>query len=360
MITAALTMALLIATVAPANARPPEVKTIAEGLEGPLGLAVKRDGTVYVAEAFGGRLTEIRKGAAPHAVYTATQDEESLPGGIAVDRKGRLVFTRNIGEAEMPAPPNDTDLARLRPDGTARSIASLSDYEIENNPDQDNFYGFRKLDEECLDLLPEEPSQPYPGIIESNPYAVAIHDGKYLVADAAGNSILKVSPSGRIRTVAVLPPIPVRITEEIVANEELGLPECTVGKTYYAEPVPTDVEVGPDGRYYVSSLPGFPEAPGSGSVFRINPWNGKVRRIATGFSGAVDLAVTKEGKIYVAEIFGNRISVVKHGRPRTLVELPSPAAVEVGRHGKLYATAGAFAAPPETGSVVVISTSKHR
>jgi sugar lactone lactonase YvrE len=366
MITAALALALMIGTMAPANARPPDVKTIAEGLVGPLGLAVDRDGTVYVAEAFAGELTKIRKGAAPRTIYTAPPGEETLPGGIAVDRKGRVVFTRSIGASEPeppapPTPPTDTDLAKLRRDGTARSIASLLEHETENNPDQDNLYGFRGgLDEECLAELPEQflRPQPYFGIVESNPFAVAVYHGGYLVADAAGNSILKVSRSGRIRTVAVLPPIRVQITAEIA--EGAGLPECTVGEKFHAEPVPTDVEVGPDGYLYVTSLPGTPEAPGSGSVFRINPWNGKVRSIAKGFSGAVDLAVTKDGKIYVAELFANRISVVKHGRPRTFVELPSPGAVEIGRRGELYATAGVFAEPPETGSVVVISTSKHR
>ena len=52
-------------------------------------------------------------------------------------------------------------------------------------------------------------------------------------------------------------------------------------------------EIGPDGNYYVSSLPGFPESPGAGSVFRIDRSSGSVTQIATGFTGATDLAVAE-------------------------------------------------------------------
>jgi hypothetical protein len=68
-----------------------------------------------------------------------------------------------------------------------------------------------------------------------------------------------------------------------------------VGATFTGEPVPTDVERGPDGSLYVSSLPGFPEAPGTGAVFRVDPRTGDVEKLYDGFSGAVDLAVDADG-----------------------------------------------------------------
>ena len=75
--------------------------------------------------------------------------------------------------------------------------------------------------------MPDLPQpQPYNGVIDSNPYAVANgHHGGYYVADAAGNDILKVKRwrwHSRIRTVAVLPPIPQEVTAEVAA--EFGLP----------------------------------------------------------------------------------------------------------------------------------------
>lgn len=79
-----------------------------------------------------------------------------------------------------------------------------------------------------------------------------------------------------------------------------------------------------------------------------------------GFSGAVDLAVDRHGRIYVAELFGDRISVITHHRTRTFAEVNSPGAVELGRHGRLYASTNVFdGEQPGNGSVVVI-TPRHR
>lgn len=136
------------------------------------------------------------------------------------------------------------------------------------------------------------------------------------------------------------------------AASQLGLPLCTVGRVYTSEPVPTDVEVGPDGFWYVSSLPGIPELPGTGSVFRVNPDTGAVNLVARGFSGAVDLAVADDGTIYVAEINGNRISSIRDGVVAPVVDVFSPGAVEIGSDGTIYATVGVFG---PSGSVVIVT-----
>ncbi len=47
---------------------------------------------------------------------------------------------------------------------------------------------------------------------------VAIVPGGYAVADAAGNSVLRVGKNGRVSTVAVLPPVEQLITAETVAQ----------------------------------------------------------------------------------------------------------------------------------------------
>jgi sugar lactone lactonase YvrE len=231
-----------------------------------------------------------------------------------------------------------------------RQLASLLAYEAAENPDATNLYGPVDLDPACAAeveaLLGGQVT--YPGQVDSNPYAVAFDRGGYVVADAGGNDIVRVDANGRVSTVAVLPPIDTTLGPEVV--EEFGAPECVVGATYRAEPVPTDVEVGPDGSYYVSSLPGFPEAPGTGSVFRVTR-SGSVDLVATGFSGAVDLAVTDDGTIYVAELFGGQISQIVDGDASVLVEVTEPAAVEVAPNGTLYATTDAFG----NGRVVIVT-----
>ena len=165
------------------------------------------------------------------------------------------------------------------------------------------------LSPECAaQLPPDEGLLPYTGIKDSHPYAVTPTFFGWYIADAAVNDILFVSWFGQVRTVAVLPAqAPVLVTAEAAASGEQPLPPCVVGSTFIAEPVPTDVEIGPGGNLYVSTLPGGPEDPSlgaRGSVYKVSPWRGKVSQIATGFAGAANLAVSPWGQIYVSGATG--------------------------------------------------------
>ena len=126
-----------------------------------------------------------------------------------------------------------------------------------------------------------------------------------------------------------------------------------VGATYQSNPVPTDVEIGPDGDYYVSALPGFPESPGAGKVFKISRTTGAVNEVAGGFTGAVDLAVAADGTIYVAELFAFQVSKVNPGADSasSSVFVPCPTAVEIGPGGTVLAAEGGICqdGPPEGG-----------
>jgi hypothetical protein len=324
-----------------------EIDEVVGGFAGPLGLAIGADGTVYVAQAFLGSLTAIDRDGDRTDLVTG----EPVAGGVEAVGRGQVVYTTRVGEPGVP--PSEASLIRVTPAGKTRQLASLLAYEAAANPDAANRYGFVDLDPACAAEVDaafggQVATTPYPGQVDSNPYAVAFDRGGYVVADAGGNDIVRVDANGRVSTVAVLPPIDTTIGPEVV--EELGAPECVVGAAYRAEPVPTDVEVGPDGSYYVSSLPGFPEAPGTGSVFRVTR-SGSVELVATGFSGAADLAVTDDGTIYVAELFGGQISQIVDGEASVLVEVTEPAAVEVAADGTLYATTDAFG----NGRVVIVT-----
>jgi sugar lactone lactonase YvrE len=343
----AVVLAGLLAAGSPVGAAG-HVEEIASGFVTPLGLAIGDDGTIYVAEAFAGQLTSLK--ADDPDDRTVLHAVAGSIAGIDAKGKGNVAFT-SAGE--------DATLSRITPNGKTTTLASLADYEATFNPDAGQQYGFLpgSISEECRALLPDLPEDPvdflrvpYTGIIDSNPYAVAIDGGSYLVADAGGNTIVRVGANGRLSTVAVLPPVPQTITQDVIdsfidpeSEFSLELPACTLGATYTGEFVPTDIEVGPDGHYYVTSLPGFPEGAGEASVWRIHRRTGELTKVADGFFGAVDLAVAGDGTIYVAELFGNRISAISpSGEVSTVAEVPMPGAIEVARDGTVYATIGVF------------------
>ncbi len=314
---------------------------IVSGLVGPLGLAVQANGDAYVAETFAGRLTEVTGRDRSRVVANA-------PGitGVSSSRNG-VVFTSS--DKPDQATTNASQLRLLRRAGLSTPVGDIWRFERLVNPDRVNSYGFQNLSRACSLQVPAD-MRSYRGILDSHAYKVAeLGRNNYVVADAGGNDILQVR-NGRVSLVAVLPPIPSRVTPAVRAA--FNLPLCTLGKIFNFEPVPTDVEVGSDGWLYVSSLPGGPEGMegavlgARGAVFKVHPNRGTVQRVATGFSGAVDIAL--DGRtIYVAEMFGNKISRVVGSRGVTVVNVNTPGAIEWAR-GKLYATIDVL--PPETGA----------
>ena len=331
----------VLSLAAPASAA--TVTPVVEGLVGPLGLSVAPDGTLFIGEGFASQLTKVDRRGNREVVVANPGGEIA---GVDAPSPGRIAYTAIDYVGEEGAFAN----GRLVLLGARGGEVDLAGYEEAENPDADQTYGFVGLSDECAAQVPPF-VLPYPGIVESHPYAVAYDRGGWAVADAAGNDVLHVDARGNVSTIAVLPPTPQVVTAEVAA--EFGLPECVTGLTYQGESVPTDVEVTAQGDYYVSTLPGAPELPGTGAVWHIDGRTSEVTMVASGFSGAVDLAVDRDGTVYVAELFAGLISALSpDGEVTTVAEVDSPGAVEVTRRGEIYATTGVFG---ETGSVVRIT-----
>jgi len=332
--------------------------TVASGLFSPLGLEVDGHGISYVSQNFAGVLSKVdRRG-------TVTQVASS--GDPAVEIAAPSSYHGTVYYAQVASDHSSAYLMAKRGNAAPRQLGNLQRHEATRNPDGKNTYGFVGLPKSCADqFTPQSPIPPTSkGIVDTNPYAsLALPTGVY-VADAGANAIVKVGYHGKVSTTAVLPPTdPIIVSAELAAAQ--GLPACVAGFPYTFEPVPTDVELGRDGWLYVSTLPGGPEDPSLGArggVYKVNPWNGKVVKVATGFGGATGLAVSwVTGNVYVAELFGNggtgRVSVLTPGSktPKQLAALASPAAIEL-RANKLYVTTETFGptGPAPTAKLTVV------
>ena len=327
---------------------------VVSGLTTPLQIAIGRDGTIYADDDFEGTLTAYRGGAS-HQVAA----EPSELAGVDALGRGTVVYTTTVGGENGTTA---AELKRVLPNGHVSTLADIFGWEQAHNPDSVNSYGVQDLTPECAENIPPDAGLlPYAGLIDSHAYSVATVPGGWVVGDAAGNDLIKVDANGRRSTLAVLPPVSTTITADDLLNngvtEESPLWDCLLGRTFNSEPVPTDVERGPDGMLYVSGLSGG-IAPGA--VYRVNPWTGAVSRIGFGFAGATNLAVAPDGSIYVAELFGGEISELVNGGPQPVAQVDFPAAVEWAR-GRLYAsvdvfTAGAGEEPdPNFGGAQIVS-----
>lgn len=341
----------VLAAPATVAAAPTVSPPIVGGLVGPLQIDVGSDGQVYVAQDFAGVLTKVRPNGTTKDLY-ATPGQEIA--GVA-SRGYDVAFTG--GNGSETAPPTVTYLAVRGANGKVRQVADLLAYEKKYNPDQGNVYGFRNLSKKCAAMIPPDAGLlPYTGGIDSHPYALAnAPDGGWYVADAGGNDILHVSKSGKVSTYFVLRPQKTVVSAEAAAG--FGLPNCVVGKTFAFEPVPTDVEVKSNGNLFVSLLPGGPEdaSLGARGAIVMIPPDGEFGNVAHGFLGATNLALGKGGRIYVAEMFGNRVSVWRNGVVKTVAEVPTPASVEYV-DGKLYVSINAIPGEnePPNGQIVTI------
>ena len=168
------------------------VTTIASDLQGPLSLAVDRNGTSYVSQNFGGTLERITRSGERSTVASAPGQEI----GAVSTRRGEVYFAQGVQEEGV------FSLLKLGPNGTSTPLADLGLYEATYNPDQVNTYGFTSLTPECAAQFPPPPSGPpgpdtappatYTGVVDTHVYASAATRNEVYVADAGGNDILRV------------------------------------------------------------------------------------------------------------------------------------------------------------------------
>jgi hypothetical protein len=335
-------------TAAANGGYPLHVKTLTTDVLGPLQIAVGPWKRVYVADDFRNVVTRIGD---KKPIFTPPKGYEV--GGVDVDKAGTVAVT--WGNVEQ----HKSYLTVLR-HGKKVLTANLGYVERKYNPDKRVSYGAQTNNSKCLTELAAATGGPakYKGQVDTHAYSVKTVRGGWVVGDAGGNDLLFVNHKGKVKVLKVLPAQPYKITASAAAA--LKVPDC-VGVTYNFEAVPTDVEQGRHGRLYVTTLPGGPEGDSPlgprGSVWRLDGNGRHLTRLATGFSGATNLAITTSGRILVAELFGGRISTISHGKPAKVLDLPGVASVEFAHHAIYAGATGPIGenGPSGNGKVVKIS-----
>jgi hypothetical protein len=332
--------ATVLAAAAPVSAdddRRGRATVIRSGLASPKGIAlVSRNSLAIGAGAYGppGPILEYVFRGSAKGTFTTLLDAASVADIVMTpDGAGWAIGTDQI-------------LYRQAPDGTISPILDIKAYQA--------------ADLDPYNLPPQDPA-------ETNPFGLAaLKSNDVLIADAAGNDVIRVKPDGTTWTVA-------RFPLRLVKTDKVGDPNLP--PRMLAEAVPTSIAIGPDGWAYVGQLVGFPGRPGSAYIWRVNPnakdavcdASHKTRACRTwkgGFTSIMDLAFDpRNGRLYVYQIARKGwlafeegfapggvfpkavlLEVPRRGERRELVKgtLSQPGGIVVGRGGEIFVTDGMF------------------
>ena len=268
-------------------------------------IAAAPDGSILVGETVFGAIfptggesistiKEIRGGSVQDVIQITTMAGSPINGLDAVGRRSLFATSGALDAATGGHLWHVTQ-------GRARMVADLGAFERAHDPDA--FAGDRWKTQAC------EPA-PYTAGPQSNPYHLtALSGSTALVADAAGNTLLRATISGAVDWVAIFNPPLDESGEWMVAFPLDDDTDC------YVQPVPTSVAIGPDGAYYVGELTGITAAnlrgeasTGLSRVWRIEPGamnvvcpSASCRVALSGLTAVIDVAFGPDGMLYVLE-----------------------------------------------------------
>jgi hypothetical protein len=186
---------------------------------------------------------------------------------------------------------------------------------------------------------------------DTDPYAV-IARGRanhfdYLVADAAGNDVLRVDRRGHVHVWHVFPNVR---TGKCKTQKDPGpnFPGCNF--------VPTSLATDREGHVYVGGLSS--ETPRQGRVVKLSADGRHVLHTYRGFTSVTGVAVSRTGVLYVSELEGKEahpidpqvtgvLTKISKSGERHHQDVPFPAGVAVNSRGLVFVVAWSIS--PGTG-----------
>ncbi|HTZ44404.1 MAG TPA: ScyD/ScyE family protein [Jatrophihabitans sp.] len=192
----------------------------------------------------------------------------------------------------------------------------------------------------------ERANNPDGQAVDSDPYAVLKFRDYTLVADAAGNDVLKVDKAGHVSVWRVFDNITTQpCMDPSVQQPPPNLPGCQF--------VPDSLAVDKQGNVYVGGLAGL--VPGQGQVAKISADGRHLLHTYTGFSDVTGVAVNDSGNLYVSQLYATPstpgvpgvLSRVTPNGTRTDTDVPFPAGVATDHFGNVYVSA--YSTSPDTG-----------
>lgn len=354
----------LLLSLAPVAAAAGSFRTVVGGLDNPRDLAFSPNGKLYVAEAGSGgaaadcitggpegatcpgftsglSVVDISAGTAHRVIsgLASISDEGGFGAtgldGISFLGNGTLFGIMAGSQDAVPDGVFSADitaglraeagrLIQMNPSGHWKVVADVGHTDFQWSADHQN-------------LVPDQ----FP---DANPYGVLALGGSRWVVDAGANTIDRVQPNGAVTVEAFIPNPPVS-----------------------SDAVPTCIDRGPDGAFYVGQLTGGGNPPGSASIWRFAPGEANpLSQWATGLTAITGCGFGADGQFYATEFStlgldnaapgtGEVVRVPPHSTsPSTVVAgLSFPGGFAGGSDGSLYVSNWSVA-PAYTGLGAVV------